>query len=132
MRRSWQRSSIKQQQRILANSKQTVRCLLLSTSSQREWNKWQIYRCNKFVIQHLIYSGMYKNASLNTTADKDRWLNGSKDWMEHLGWYTISNNITYQHINDVKLRILIADLDSMMDKLWRVFIILSEKWMGIK
>lgn len=34
---------------------------------------------------HLIYSGMYKNASLNTTADKDRWVNGSKDWMEHLG-----------------------------------------------
>jgi len=28
---------------------------------------------------------MYKNGSLNTTADKDRWLDGSKDWMEHLG-----------------------------------------------
>ena len=34
---------------------------------------------------HLIYSGMVKNASLNTTADKDRWVSGSKDWMEHLG-----------------------------------------------
>jgi len=29
---------------------------------------------------------MYKNASLNTTAEKDRWVAGSKDWMEHLGW----------------------------------------------
>lgn len=27
---------------------------------------------------------MYRNNSLNTTADKERWVNGSKDWMEHL------------------------------------------------
>lgn len=38
-----------------------------------------------FLTKHLLYCGMYKNASLNTTADKDRWVNGNKDWMEHLG-----------------------------------------------
>lgn len=27
---------------------------------------------------------MYRNNSLNTTCDKERWINGSKDWMEHL------------------------------------------------
>jgi hypothetical protein len=32
---------------------------------------------------------MYKNASLNTIGDKDRWVSGSKDWMEHLGWFFI-------------------------------------------
>jgi hypothetical protein len=36
-------------------------------------------------MQHLLYCGMFKNASLNTTGDRDRWVNGSKDWMEHLG-----------------------------------------------
>jgi hypothetical protein len=38
-----------------------------------------------FLTQHLLYCGMVKNASLNTTPDRDRWVNGSKDWMEHLG-----------------------------------------------
>lgn len=37
------------------------------------------------ITKHLIYSGMYKNASLNTTAEKYRWVNGNKDWMEKLG-----------------------------------------------
>jgi len=27
---------------------------------------------------------MYRNQSLNTVADKERYMNGSKDWMEHL------------------------------------------------
>lgn len=34
---------------------------------------------------HLIYSGMPRNGSLNTTAERDRWVNGSRDWMEKLG-----------------------------------------------
>jgi len=28
---------------------------------------------------------MPRNGSLNTTAEKDRWVNGSRDWMEKLG-----------------------------------------------
>lgn len=28
--------------------------------------------------------GMYKNNGLNTTLDKERVINGSKDWMEYL------------------------------------------------
>ena len=27
---------------------------------------------------------MYRNNLLNTVSDKERWVNGSKDWMEHL------------------------------------------------
>ncbi|CAD8192474.1 unnamed protein product [Paramecium octaurelia] len=33
---------------------------------------------------HLLMATMYRNNSLNTTCDKERWINGSKDWMEHL------------------------------------------------
>ena len=33
---------------------------------------------------HLLHAGMYRNHSLNTVADKDRWMEGSKDWMDHL------------------------------------------------
>ena len=48
-----------------------------------------IERIGKFGINghftdHLSTSGMIRNCSLNTTVDRDRWLNGSKDWMEHL------------------------------------------------
>lgn len=35
-------------------------------------------------MQHLLMATMYRNNSLNTTCDKERWINGSKDWMEHL------------------------------------------------
>ena len=38
----------------------------------------------KYYIKHLLGAGMYRNNSLNTTCDKERWVNGSKDWMEHL------------------------------------------------
>lgn len=33
---------------------------------------------------HLNYTGMYKNSSLSTTADRDRYINGSRDWMDKL------------------------------------------------
>jgi hypothetical protein len=33
---------------------------------------------------HLLHAGMYRNHSLNTVADRDRWMEGSKDWMDHL------------------------------------------------
>ena len=33
---------------------------------------------------HWALSGMYKNEGLNTVIDKDRYMNGSKDWMEKL------------------------------------------------
>jgi len=33
---------------------------------------------------HLLMANMYRNNSLNTTCDKERWVNSSKDWMEHL------------------------------------------------
>jgi hypothetical protein len=32
---------------------------------------------------------MYRNCSLNTVADKERYHNNSKDWMDHLGWFSI-------------------------------------------
>jgi hypothetical protein len=32
-----------------------------------------------------LHSGMIRNGSLNTTSEKERWMNGSKDWMEKLG-----------------------------------------------
>jgi len=35
---------------------------------------------------HLGTAGMWNNCSLNTTADKERYHNKSKDWMDHLGW----------------------------------------------
>lgn len=38
-------------------------------------------------MQHLLDSGMYHNGSLYTTADRDRWVQGSRDWMEKLGWF---------------------------------------------
>jgi hypothetical protein len=33
---------------------------------------------------HLIECGMFRNNSLNTTADRERFMNGSKDWMDNL------------------------------------------------
>ncbi|KAM3137325.1 hypothetical protein pb186bvf_010505 [Paramecium bursaria] len=33
---------------------------------------------------HLLMATMYRNNSLNTTCDKEKYINGSKDWMEHL------------------------------------------------
>ncbi|EAS03185.1 hypothetical protein TTHERM_00535210 (macronuclear) [Tetrahymena thermophila SB210] len=33
---------------------------------------------------HLLHATMYRNHSLNTTCDKERWMKNSKDWMEHL------------------------------------------------
>lgn len=36
------------------------------------------------LFQHLLNATMYRNNSLNSTCDKERWVNGSKDWMEHL------------------------------------------------
>lgn len=33
---------------------------------------------------HLATSGMYRNEGLNTVVDNDRYINGSKDWMEKL------------------------------------------------
>jgi hypothetical protein len=41
-------------------------------------------RTAKFSI-HLANAGMYRNCSLNTVADKERYHNNSKDWMDHLG-----------------------------------------------
>ena len=37
----------------------------------------------KFTL-HLLTCGHYKNNSFNTTPDKDRYMNGSKDWMDNL------------------------------------------------
>ena len=34
--------------------------------------------------RHLLNSGMYTNQSLITVLDKERVINGSKDWMEKL------------------------------------------------
>lgn len=36
---------------------------------------------------------MPRNASLNTTAEKYRWVNGNKDWMEKLGWFSLTLQI---------------------------------------
>lgn len=33
---------------------------------------------------NLIECGMYKNNGLHTTYDRDRYINGSKDWMDKL------------------------------------------------
>ena len=33
---------------------------------------------------HLIECGMYRNNSLNTTEDRERFMAGSKDWMDNL------------------------------------------------
>lgn len=33
---------------------------------------------------HLIECGMFRNNSLNTTGDRERFMNGSKDWMDNL------------------------------------------------
>merc|ERR1712007_341119 len=33
---------------------------------------------------HLMEVGMYHNNSLQTTCDRDRYINGSKDWMDKL------------------------------------------------
>ncbi len=32
----------------------------------------------------LLASGMYKNNSLDTHIEKERYIDGSKDWMDHL------------------------------------------------
>lgn len=37
----------------------------------------------KFTTQWAM-SGMYRNEGLNVTVDRDRYMNGSKDWMEKL------------------------------------------------
>lgn len=37
----------------------------------------------KFTTQWAM-SGMYKNEGLNTVLDRDRYMEGSKDWMEKL------------------------------------------------
>ena len=34
---------------------------------------------------HLANAGMYRNNSLNTTCDRDRYLNGCRDWELKLG-----------------------------------------------
>lgn len=39
---------------------------------------------NNDLFQHLITSGMYKFNGLNTVRDKERVINGSKDWMLNL------------------------------------------------
>lgn len=33
---------------------------------------------------HLLHAGMYRNHSLNTVPDKERVVERSKDWMDHL------------------------------------------------
>ena len=42
---------------------------------------------------------MPRNGSLNTTAEKDRWVNGSRDWMEKLGWFCKLSYLWYCSIN---------------------------------
>ena len=39
---------------------------------------------NGMFTAHQIECGMYKNNSLQTTCDRDRYINGSKDWMDKL------------------------------------------------
>lgn len=39
---------------------------------------------NRKFTTHLADTGMYKNEGLNTVIDRDRYINGSKDWMEKL------------------------------------------------
>ena len=34
--------------------------------------------------KHLMYTGMYKYSGLNCSSDKERVINGSKDWMLNL------------------------------------------------
>lgn len=33
---------------------------------------------------HLLYAGMWRNNGLSTRVDSDRYLDGSKDWMDKL------------------------------------------------
>lgn len=33
---------------------------------------------------HLLYAGMWRNNGLSTRADTERYLDGSKDWMDKL------------------------------------------------
>lgn len=42
------------------------------------------YGNNGRFTDHLLTSGMPKNASLNTTVEREKFVEGSKDWMEHL------------------------------------------------
>lgn len=39
---------------------------------------------NGSFTKHLKECGLYKNNGLNTYIEKDRVINGSKDWMDHL------------------------------------------------
>lgn len=39
---------------------------------------------NGHFTNHLIEAGMYRNNSLKTATDKERFLNGARDWMDNL------------------------------------------------
>mmetsp|Transcript_102867 Transcript_102867/g.143280 ORF Transcript_102867/g.143280 Transcript_102867/m.143280 type:complete len:101 (-) Transcript_102867:19-321(-) len=43
------------------------------------------YGLNGKFTTKLQNAGMYRNGSLNTAVDRDRYLNGAKDWVDHLG-----------------------------------------------
>ena len=69
--------------------------------NSRRYNFYSlIYKCNfnfklNFFLQHLASSGMYKFNGLSTVLDKDRVVNGSKDWMQKLVQIRVYININY-------------------------------------
>lgn len=42
------------------------------------------YRSDGSFTKHLVAAGMYRSAGLNCSSDKERVINGSKDWMLNL------------------------------------------------
>lgn len=44
----------------------------------------QTHNLNGQFTSQLLYCGLYKFNGLNTTVDRDRVIEGSKDWMDHL------------------------------------------------
>ena len=67
-----------------------VKAVFYKTSAQRignrgteELNQPQHGKSGSF-SKHLLNSGMWKNNGLNCRVDSDRYLDGSKDWMDKI------------------------------------------------
>ena len=72
------------------NKQQKVKSVFYKTSAQRIGARAQeelaVPRHGKSgsFSKHLINSGMWKNNGLNCRVDMDRYLDGSKDWMDKI------------------------------------------------
>ena len=53
-------------------------------SRVNEAKKKKKYISDGSFTKHLMYTGMYKYSGLNCSSDKERVINGSKDWMLNL------------------------------------------------